>query len=138
MPDPTLPRRGFLRSTRAVLVASGFARTSHGHEQPGSLPVVRISRASFQPDRYQEVRRLLDSAKGSLVPALQKLPGCLDYFASIDRDSNTMINASLWRSLEEAKQLDGFPPMRELAAQFTRSGVVFERPVTNYETLWRL
>ena len=49
-----------------------------------------------------------------------------------------MINASVWRSLDDARQLDGFPPMQELAAQFTRSGVVFERPVLNYETLWRL
>ncbi len=138
MPDADLPRRGFLRSTVAILVASGFVRTSHGHDQPDSLPVVRISRASFQPDRYQEVRRLLGSARESLVPALQKLPGCLDYFASIDRESSTMIYASVWPSRKEAKPLAGFAPMRELAAQFTRSGVVFERPVANYETLWRL
>ncbi len=81
---------------------------------------------------------MLDSAKHTLVPALRRLPGCLDYLASIDRESNTMINASVWRSLQEAKQLDGFPPMQELAADFVRAGVRFERPVANYETLWRL
>jgi hypothetical protein len=122
----------------AVLATTGFARRSHGRDALDTLPVVRVSRASFQPETFAEVRRLLDSAKHSLVPALQQLPGCLDYFASIDDVSNTMINVSVWRSLQEAKQLDDFPPMRKLAVEFSRAGVVFERPVANYETLWRL
>lgn len=135
---PALRRRGFLRASLAVLAAVGSARVSHGREAPDALPVVRVSRASFQPETYEEVRRLLDSAKHSLVPALRKLSGCLEYLASIDRESGTMINVSVWRSLEEAKQLDEFPPMQKLAADFSRAGVAFERPVTNYETLWRL
>lgn len=135
---PALPRRGFLRASLAVLATTGFSRRASGRDAPASLPVVRISRASFQPETYEEVRRLLDSSKVSLVPALRQLSGCLDYFASIDRASSTMINASVWRSLEAAKQLDDFPPMRALAAEFSSAGVVFERPVLNYETLWRL
>ena len=135
---PALPRRGFLRASLAVLVSTGFARSSRGREARESKPVVRVSRASFDPETYGEVRRLLDASKETLIPSLRELAGCLDYFASIDRDSSTMINVSVWRSLEEAKQLDDFPPMRSLAAEFSRAGVEFERPVANYETLWRL
>ncbi len=133
-----IPRRAFLRVSGAFLATSGIAWTSHARDEPGSMPVVRISRASFAPETYGEVRRLLDSARKTLVPELRRLSGCLDYFASIDRESSTMINASVWRSLEEAKQLDDFPPMRRLAREFAQAGVIFERPVANYETLWKL
>ncbi len=138
MRRPALARRGFLRASLAALVVAGPVRTSQGRERPDAMPVVRISRASFEPEDYEEIRRLLDASKHTLVPALRRLEGCLDYFASIDRDSSTMINASVWRSLEDAKQLDGFPPMQALAQEFVRAGVAFERPVANYETLWKL
>jgi hypothetical protein len=38
----------------------------------------------------------------------------------------------------DAKQMDTLVPMLALAGEFVKLGVVFERPITNYETLWQL
>jgi hypothetical protein len=131
-------RRGFVAGALALLASLGLPRRSHGSDAPAGLPVVRISRASFPAERSAEVRRRLAASQQSLVPALRALPGCLDYFAGIDPASSTLVNVSVWRTLAEAKRLDDFEPMRKLASEFTQAGVVFERPVLNYETLWRL
>jgi hypothetical protein len=71
-----------------------------------------------------------------LVPAIQRLDGCSHYFAAIDRESSSMVNVSVWRTLEDARQMQTLAPMLALAEEFTREGVRFERPALNYETLW--
>jgi hypothetical protein len=34
--------------------------------------------------------------------------------------------------------METLAPMLALAAEFTNLGVTFERPITNYETLWKI
>jgi hypothetical protein len=97
---------------------------------------VRISRGSFPPEKYETVKTRLDAAQKTLVPAIQRLSGCLHYFAAIDQDSSSMVNVSIWRSLADAQQMQTFGPMLALAEDFTREGVRFDRPIINYETLW--
>ena len=62
--------------------------------------------------------------------------GCLHYWSGVDPISNTMINVSVWASLEDAKQMETLEPMRALAAEFVSIGVTFERPIANYDTVW--
>ena len=102
------------------------------------MAIVRISRGSFSPEQYETVRARLDAAQTTLVPAIRLLAGCLHYFVAIDRDSGSMVNVSVWRSLADARQMQTLAPMLALADEFTREGVRFERPIINYETLWQI
>jgi hypothetical protein len=102
------------------------------------MSVVRLSRGSFKAERYAQIRKMLDDAQVSLVPAIRALKGCLHYWAGVDPVSNSMVNVSVWTSLDAAKQMETLAPMLALAAEFTTQGVTFERPITNYETLWEV
>ena len=102
------------------------------------MPIVRISRGSFKPEDYETIKARLDESQKMLVPAVGKLIGCMHYWAGIDRTTNTMVNVSVWKSMAEAKQMDTLAPMLALAGEFVKLGVVFERPIANYETLWKI
>ena len=90
------------------------------------MAIVRISRGSFASEQYETVRTRLDAAQKTLVPAIRGLAGCLHYFVAIDRDSSSMVNVSVWRSLADAQQMQTLAPMLALAEEFTREGVRFD------------
>jgi quinol monooxygenase YgiN len=101
-------------------------------------PVVRISRGSFDPASRPAIEdRLMDSRR-TLVPSIRSLRGCLRYYAGIDPESQTMINVSVWATLEDAKQMDSLAPMLALAEELARLGVRFERPIRNFAVLWEI
>ena len=120
----------------AMLFSAGFAQRALGQKTAAPLPVVRISRGSFAPEKYETIKAQLNAGQTSLVPAIRQLAGCLHYFAAIDRDSSSMVNVSVWRSLADAQQMQTLGPMLAFAEIFTREGVRFERPIINYETVW--
>jgi hypothetical protein len=131
-------RRRVLHGLLAVLFSAGFGARARA-EQPAALtPIVRISRGSFPPETFEAVKARLDAAQHSLVPAIRRLSGCLHYFAAIDRESSSMLNVSVWRTLADAQQMQTLGPMLALAEEFTREGVRFERPIINYQTLWEI
>jgi hypothetical protein len=99
------------------------------------LPVLRLSRGSFAAENYAMVRARLETAQSSLLPAIKALRGCLHYWAGVDQVSNTMVNISVWASLDDARQMETLAPMLALASEFISLGVLFERPITNYESL---
>ncbi len=103
-----------------------------------STPIVRISRGSFGPASLAEVEARLRDSKRTLVPAIRGLRGCLHFYAGLDAASRTMVNVSVWASLEDAKQMDALAPMLALAEEFSRLGVRFERPILNYAVLWEI
>ncbi len=100
--------------------------------------VVRISKGHFDPDHYAIVRQRLDDAKQTLIPAIRALRGCLHFWAGIDPVSNTLVNVSVWQSIDDARQMETLAPMRALAGEFAELGVTFERPIANYESLWEI
>ena len=102
------------------------------------MPVVRLSRGSFPAEKYTIVRDRLQSAESSLVPAVRALRGFIHFWAGVDPVSNTMVNISVWATLDDAKQMDSLAPMLALAPEFMSMGVQFERPITNYESLWEV
>lgn len=100
--------------------------------------VVRLSRGRFDSASYVAVRTRLEESQHTLIPAIRALQGCLHYWAAIDPVGHTMVNVSVWASIEDARQMDILAPMQALAAEFTALGVTFERPIVNYETVWEI
>jgi hypothetical protein len=101
------------------------------------VAVIRISRASFAAESYADVRARLDSSREVLEPAVRALRGCLHYWAAIDKVSKTLVQVSMWESLDHAKQLDRLTPMLVLAGELVGLGVSFET-ITNSDVLWEL
>jgi hypothetical protein len=89
-------------------------------------------------DRFERAARFIQESQAVLAPAVRALRGCLHYYAGADPVSHTVINVSVWKTLEDAKQMDGLKVMQDLARQGAALGLVFERPVCNYETSWEL
>ena len=129
-------RRRVVQGLFALFFSASFGPNARAQETAGAMPIVRISRGSFPPEKYEPIKARLDAAQESLVPAIRELSGCLHYFAAIDRESSSLVNVSVWRSLADAQQMQTLGPMLALAEAFTREGVRFERPIANYETLW--
>jgi quinol monooxygenase YgiN len=99
---------------------------------------VRISKGSYPSALYLEVTSRLNASAESLVPAIRAMPGCLSYYAGADQASNTMVNVSVWDTLEHAQAMASLSEMAALAKEFIGLGVEFERPIVNYPVLWQL
>jgi hypothetical protein len=99
---------------------------------------VRISKGRYPPGLHAEVSRRLAESASSLVPAIGRLPGCLHYYAGADATTSSMINVSVWDTLEHAQAMGSLPEMAALAGEFVALGVEFERPIANYPVLWQL
>lgn len=99
---------------------------------------VRISKGSYKPELHGEVTGRLDASSSSLVPAIRAMPGCLSYYVGLDQSSSTMVNVSIWDTLEHAQAMGSLPQMAALAKEFIALGVEFERPIVNYPVLWQL
>lgn len=82
--------------------------------------------------------RQLDASQQSLVPAIQQLNGLIAYYAGADPVSNTMVNVSIWDSIDAAEQMASLPEMQALAGEFQELGVDFERPIVNYDSPWQI
>ncbi len=70
------------------------------------MPVVRISKGSFNTARLADVETLLAESETVLPGPLQDLHGLLHYYVGIDRGHGQLTNVSVWRSLEDAHQMD--------------------------------
>ena len=101
------------------------------------MPVIRISRGSFAAAEHDRVKERLAATEEALVGELAKLPGLRHYYVAIDRTSSTMVNVSVWDTLEDATQMDSLPAMQALAKDFVAMGVSFERPIINLAILWQ-
>jgi quinol monooxygenase YgiN len=103
----------------------------------GEPVVVRLSRARFAPEQHDAIAQRMQEAEGSLASAIRALPGCIDYFVSVDRASGTMVNVSVWDTLAHADAMRTLPEMLALREPFVALGAQFE-PIVNYPTMWRV
>lgn len=99
---------------------------------------VRISKGSYRPELHAEVTDRLAASAKTLVPAISAMAGCLSYYAGTEQASCTMVNVSVWDTLEQAQAMGSLPEMATLAKEFIALGVEFERPIVNYPVLWQL
>lgn len=102
-----------------------------------SGPIVRVSKGRFSPEKYAQVRSLIEDSAAPLVPAIQALRGLLYYHAAVDPATHTVLNVSIWDSLEAARQMDTLPAMLAQRPILESGGVTFE-PIANYEPLWKI
>jgi quinol monooxygenase YgiN len=100
--------------------------------------VIRISKGRYAAELHSEVSARLNAAAVLLIPAIRKLPGCISYHAGADAATCTMVNVSVWDTLEHAQAMSSLREMAELAREFAALGVEFERPIANYAVLWQL
>ncbi|HEY4031174.1 MAG TPA: hypothetical protein VGM25_12570 [Caulobacteraceae bacterium] len=101
-------------------------------------PIVRISIIRCAPDRFAEIRQMMIDTERVLRPGIEAMRGFLAFYAGADEETSSLTNVSLWADLEAAKTLDHFQPMLDLGKDFIAKGAVFERPIMNHSTLWRL
>lgn len=102
------------------------------------LPVVRVSILRCQPDQFTMFRTMMAESEAILVPGIQAMNGLISYWAGADEATASLTNVSVWRTLADAEQMDRFQPMLDLGKRFAERGATFERPIMNYEALWRI
>jgi hypothetical protein len=130
------------QATTAILLALTAAprlmesATEKTMTATSNSPVVRVSILRCSPERFPEFERMMAEAESILLPGIRAMRGCRGYFAGSDPATSSLSNVSIWNTLEDAKQMDRFQPMLDLAKRF--AGATFERPIMNYATLWQL
>jgi hypothetical protein len=100
-------------------------------------PVVRVSQGSFAPELLSDVVAKLQEGRTTLEPALKALRGLLHYYVAVDPASSSMVNVSVWESLQAAKQMDTLSAMLAQRDVFVALGVKFQ-PIRNYDGLWSI
>ena len=99
--------------------------------------VVRISVLRCDAPKFALLRRMMLEAEAALRPGIEAMPGLLAFYAGADEATSSLINVSVWDTLEHARQLDSFQPMLDAGKRFVAEGARFERPIMNHASLWR-
>jgi hypothetical protein len=102
------------------------------------MPTVRVSVLRCQPQHFAELKKMMADSMAVLEPGIRQMRGLIHFYAGEDEAVNALINVSVWRTLEEAKQLDTFQPMLDLGKVFVAKGATFERPIANYASQWEI
>lgn len=102
-----------------------------------STAVIRVSRGNFDPARFEEVDRMTKETGKYLIPAIQKLPGLLSYYAGTSPDGS-MIHVSIWDSDEHANQLNRLKEMIVDARRDAEAVGVTFIPIVNYPISWTI
>jgi hypothetical protein len=97
--------------------------------------VVRVSRGTFDPVRFEDVERMTRESGKYLIPAIRQLPGLVDYFAAAS-PSGSMVHVSIWDTDEHAQQMSRLKEMIVDARKAAEAvGVTFV-PIVNYPVSW--
>jgi len=99
---------------------------------------VRVSILRCDPPRFAELRKMMADSYAVLEPGIRGMPGLIHFYTGEDEATNSLSNVSVWRSLEDARQLDTYQPMLDLGKDFVNKGAIFERPVMNYVSQWEI
>jgi hypothetical protein len=105
---------------------------------PMQQPVVRVSILRCVPEKFAELQQMMVEADSVLRPGIEAMPGLINFYAGADEATSSLMNVSIWKTLDNAKQLDIFQPMLDLGKVFVQKGATFERPIMNHLTLWQL
>jgi hypothetical protein len=102
------------------------------------MPIVRVSVLRCQPQQFAELKKMMAESIAVLGPGIRQMRGLIHFYAGEDEAVTSLTNVSVWRTLEDAKQLDTFQPMLDLGKVFASKGATFERPIMNYASLWEI
>src|ERR1700727_1457680 len=93
--------------------------------------VVRVSRGSFDPGLFAEVEAVNKKVSGYLVPAIERLPGLIHFYAGVSPEGS-IVNVSVWDSDEHAAQMGRLKEMTvDARGEMEAVGVAFT-PIVNY------
>jgi quinol monooxygenase YgiN len=106
-------------------------------ERRTTMHVVRISSGHFDASACEDIERTLREGGDRLVPHIRRLAGCIHYYAAINRETNTIVNVSVWDSLEHAEQMGTLKAMQDEGVLMRSKGVQFN-PIVNYESVWTI
>lgn len=101
-------------------------------------PVVRVSIMRCVPEKFAEFQQMMIEADSVLRPGIEAMPGLINFYAGADEATSSLAQVSIWKTLDDAKQIDAFQPMLDLGKIFAQRGATFDRPIMNYLTLWQL
>jgi hypothetical protein len=103
---------------------------------PGTA-VFRVSRGTFDPSRFAEVDAVNTKVSGYLIPAIQRLPGLIRFYAGVSPDGS-MVMVSFWDADEHAAQMDTLKEMAvDARGEMEAVGVSFI-PIVNYPVNWTI
>ena len=102
------------------------------------MPIVRVSVLRCQPQHFADFKKMMAESIAVLEPGIRQMRGLIHYYAGEDESVNSLTNVSVWRTLQDAKQMDTFQPMLDLGKVFASKGATFERPIMNYASLWEI
>jgi hypothetical protein len=97
--------------------------------------VVRVSRGTFDPARFGDVERMTGETGAYLIPAIEKLPGLISYYAAAS-PSGSMVHVSIWDSDEHAQQMGHLKEMIDDARKAAEAAGVQFTPIVNYPISW--
>ncbi|MEZ0114621.1 selenocysteine lyase/cysteine desulfurase [Catenulispora sp. EB89] len=105
-----------------------------------SLPAtafVRVSRFTYEPERFAEIEAMNMRISEYLIPAINQLPGILHFYAAVSPQGSA-VHVSVWDTEEHAKQLDHLKEMVVIArGEAEAAGATFH-PVVNYPVGWTI
>ncbi|PBC22062.1 MULTISPECIES: hypothetical protein [unclassified Mesorhizobium] len=99
--------------------------------------VLRVSILRCDAAKFAAFREMMVDDEAELRPGIEALPGLLVFYAGADEATSSLINTSVWDTLEHARQLDTFQPMLDAGKRFVAAGARLERPIMHYTSLWR-
>jgi hypothetical protein len=99
--------------------------------------VIRVSRGNFDPGRLAEVSAVNTRTSEYLIPAIERLPGLMHWYAGISPDGS-IVNVSVWDTDEHASQMNQLTEMTvDARGEMAAAGVTFT-PIINYPVSWTI
>ena len=99
--------------------------------------VIRVSRATFDPSRFAEVDVMNTRTSQYLIPAIQRLPGLIHFYAGVS-PAGSAVQVSIWDSEEHSAQLNRLTEMTvDARGEAEAAGVTFT-PIVNYPVNWTI
>ena len=99
--------------------------------------VIRVSRATFDPERFAEVERMLRDTATYLSPAIKRLGGLLGYYAGASPEGS-VVAVSLWDSDAHAGQMGSLKEMTVDARRDAGAAGVSAPAILNYPLAWQI
>jgi hypothetical protein len=99
--------------------------------------VIRIAHGNFDPARLPEVERMAEETASYLIPAIQKLPGLIRYFAILS-PTGQYLHVSIWETDRHAQQMASLKEMIVDARQAAEAVGVQFIPLVNYSISWTI
>ena len=99
--------------------------------------VIRVSRGTFDPARLDEVERMSQETAKYLVPAINKLPGLIKYFAAVS-PAGSLVHVSIWDSDAHAEQMGSLKEMIVDARKAGEAAGVQFHPIIDHAMSWTI